>query len=208
LVGRTWTVEAAVAEALRDRVFYASSGGGVTLSGGEPLHQPDFALAVARACRAAGLHLALDTCGAVPGEAFEEALGAVDLVLFDLKLLDPGAHQRLLGLPLELVLSNLERVARRALPVWVRTPIIPGHTDTEENLRAIARHLRANLPALQRFDLLAFSNLCAGKYEMLGLRFPLLGVPRLPRSALQRAERWVREEGVDCVRLSGPVADG
>jgi pyruvate formate lyase activating enzyme len=202
------TSEGLLSEVLADRAFYQASGGGVTLSGGEPLQQAAFALPFARRCRAAGLAVALDTCGQAEPAVFSEALREADLVLFDLKLADPARHLEFVGAPIEGILANFERAAASGLPLWIRTPVIPGSTDSEENLRAIARLIRKIAPGAARWDLLAFSNLCGAKYEMLGLRFPLQGIPLFTPDELERRLAWVLAEGAGMARLSGPTRRG
>ena len=91
------------------------------------------------------------------------------------------------------------------LPVWIRTPVIPGYTDAEQNLVGIAAHLKQHVPTVQRYDLLAFSNLCTSKYEMLGRSFPLAGVPLLTRETMEHLTQRVRGEGIEVVRWSGPT---
>ncbi len=205
LIGREVTAGEVFEEVRRDEVFYASSGGGVTLSGGEPLMQAALAVSLSRRCREAGLHVALDTSGFAPAERMAEALAYVDLVLFDLKHIDPREHERVAGVPLEVVLANLDRVADAGLPVWVRTPVIPGYTDDEAIVRGIARHLRERVPTLERYDLLAFSNLCTGKYAMLDRPFALAGERLLAAGRLESLCEAAREEGIEAVRWSGPT---
>jgi pyruvate formate lyase activating enzyme len=204
-VGIQYGVPELFEEVSKDRTFYSTSGGGVTLSGGEPLMQHDFVAEFAARCRCEGLHVALDTSGFGRPERLNPILRSIDIVLFDLKHMEPAKHQRLTGVPIEGVLGNLERVVAAGLPIWVRTPVIPGYTDSEENITAIARYLKATVPTLQRYDLLAFSNLCKSKYEMLGRRFPLDGQPLLTRRTMERLAEVARAEGVDMVRWSGPT---
>ncbi len=206
-IGNEYTFENLFDELMRDKVFFESSGGGVTLSGGEPLMHLTFVHQFLRLCRAEKLHVALDTCGVTRIEWFGPLLNWVDLVLFDLKIMDPARHRELVGGPLDLVLANLERVVKKGLPVWVRTPVIPDLTDDQENIIAIARHLRDNVPTLERFELLAFSNMCASKYAMLDREFTLGGVPLIESAAMERLTEIVRREGVESVRWSGPTRD-
>lgn len=208
LIGQEYKLEQLVTEVLKDRTFYETSGGGVTLSGGEPMLQPSFVLEFARRCQQEDLHVALDTSGFALPKRLEAVLAHVDLVLFDLKQIDAQAHRKLAGVPLERVLANLALVAGSGLPVWVRTPVIPGHTDTEENLRGIAEHLAKHLPALERYDLLAFSNLCTAKYEMFGNRFSLADTPLLTAEEMERLAAVVRAAGIESVRWSGPTRKG
>lgn len=167
--------------------------------------QHEFLLEFVPRCRAEGLHVALDTCGAVRGDWLEPVLAGVDLVLFDLKLIDPAEHKRLTGVSLDGVLANLDRVVTSGLPVWVRTPIIPGCTDGEAGVRRIAAYLKTHVPTLERYDLLAFSNLCTSKYEMLDREFALADVQLLSRAEMEALTEAVRQEGVEVVQWSGPT---
>ncbi len=204
-IGTEYDSHSLLKEVLRDRTFYATSGGGITLSGGEPLVQHAFLREFILMCRREGLHIAVDTCGVVRPDWLEPLLCQVDLILFDLKLIDPTEHKRLTGAPLETVLATLDRIVAAGPPIWIRTPIIPGYTDDESNVRGIAKYLRTHVRTLQRYDLLAFSNLCTAKYEMLGRAFPLSDTPLLTRGTLERLVSIVREEGIDEVRWSGPT---
>ncbi len=206
VIGKIRTAGDVAAEALRDRVFYDKSGGGVTLSGGEPALQLDFSLALMEAVRAEGVHLALDTCGGVNGERMEPLIDLADLVLFDLKIMEPGAHLEHTGVALEQVLDNARRVAAKGKTMWVRTPVIPGYTDTEENIRAVARFIREELPGVERYDLLAFNNTCDAKYRRLDMVFPLVGKSLLPEEKMARLAEAAREEGLPVARWSGATA--
>lgn len=171
IIGKNWTLKALLDEALRDAAFYKTSGGGVTLSGGEPLMQHAFAVEFMRGCRAAGVHVALDTTGYASTGVFEQTASEADLVLLDLKQFDPERHLAITGVPLEPILANAKRLAALEKPVWVRTPVIPRATDTDENIDAIAAFITENMPTCERWDLLPFSNLCGSKYDRLGMVF-------------------------------------
>lgn len=203
--GRTMTVTEIFDTVMRDAAFYDTSLGGVTLSGGEPLAQPAGALELLRMLQEANVHTALDTCGAASERAFREALKAIDLLLLDIKSVNPLKHERMTGVPFE----GIERAAQLArdsgVPVWVRTPIIPGYTDDESELRAIARFVAETLPNCERHDLLAFSNLCAPKYEQLDRVFALEGVPLLPTATMERLCAAALEEGSVHAQWSGPT---
>jgi len=204
-IGRDYHLDELMAEVLKDRTFYETSGGGVTLSGGEPMLQPAFVLQFAKRCRDEGLHLALDTSGFAPPKRLEAVLPYLDLVLFDLKLVDAQAHRRLTGVPLERVLDNFTLVAGAGPTLWVRTPVIPGYTDAEDNLLGIVRQIQQHAPRVERYDLLAFSNLCTAKYEMFGERYALADTPLLTEQDMERLAALVREAGLDVVRWSGPT---
>ncbi len=118
----------------RDRPFFESSGGGVTFSGGEPLSQPEFLASCLRACRERGLHTAVDTCGLAPRDVVLEIAGLTDLVLFDIKQMDPEAHRRHTGADNRLILENLRLLSATGTEIWVRVPLIPGVNDDVANL--------------------------------------------------------------------------
>ncbi len=206
VIGRERSVKEVAAEALRDCVFYRKSGGGVTLSGGEPALQHEFSRALMRSLRAQGVHLALDTCGGVAQERLEPLVDLADLVLFDLKIMDADAHLEHTGIRLAQVLDNARMVAAKGKPMWVRTPVIPGYTDAEENVRAVARFIREELPGAGRFDLLAFNNTCEDKYRRLDMLFPLAGVGLVTEEKMEALERAAEEEGLTVARRSGATA--
>ncbi len=206
VIGKKRTVADVAAEALRDRVFYEKSGGGVTLSGGEPALQFDFSRAFMEAIRGEGVHLALDTCGGVSWDRLEPLVEPADLVLFDLKIMEPRAHLEHTGIPLEQVLDSARRIAAKGKPIWVRTPVIPGFTDTEENIRAIARFVREELPKVERYDLLAFNNTCEAKYRRLDMSFRLAGEGMLAEEKMVRLVEAAEDEGLAVARWSGTTA--
>jgi pyruvate formate lyase activating enzyme len=203
MLGRVVTVEQVMAELLKDRAYYEKSGGGVTLSGGEPTFQPDFAEALLRALKAQGIATALDTCGMCSTQTLERLLPSTDLVLFDLKLLDRSDHQQYTGVSNEQILKNLGRVRDqirnqpRPIGLWIRTPLIPGATDTPENLTAIGGYLAGHLDGtLTRWELCAFNNLCRDQYTRLGLEWAYARTPLLSRDQLARCEQIARSSGI------------
>ena len=173
MLGRIVTVDDVLAELLKDRAYYEASGGGVTLSGGEPTLQPDFAEALLHGLKEQGISTALDTCGYADWSIYERLLPYVDLVLLDLKILDRERHHQATGVYPDRILDNAAAIAERGMPMWIRTPIIPGYTDDEENIGALAAFIRDRLPTVQRWDLLAYTNLGVAKYHRLGLTYPL-----------------------------------
>ncbi len=185
VIGRAWQPEALVAQVLKDRSYYQTSGGGVTLSGGEPMLQAEFVLAFGRLCRAAGLHVALDTCGAAAWPAYEAVLPVVDLVLYDLKVWDAERHRIAAGAGNRLILDNARRLAAAGVPLWIRTPLIPGYTADAANVAALAEFIAAELPTVRRWDLLAYTNLGGPKYRRLDRPYDLQGVPLLARAEVE-----------------------
>jgi pyruvate formate lyase activating enzyme len=208
VVGKQYTVDDLADKALQDRVFYNKSGGGVTLSGGEAAIQADFSVALMTALKREGIHIALDTCGGAQWSSLQRLVNLSDLVLYDLKLMDSANHLKLTGIPLDLVLENARRIAQAGKPMWVRTPIIPGVNDTEENIRRTARFIKIDLPTTQRYDLLAFNSTCASKYQRLGLCWKLENEGLIPQAAMEELAQAAREEGLDFVHWSGLTKNG
>ena len=200
IAGRRLTVGELVAEIERDLVFFEESGGGVTLSGGEPLAQPRFVSALLGACRERGIGTVIDTCGYAPSTVFLDVALAADLVLFDLKLMDAVRHKQYTGVSNRRILGNLEALVSRGRPVTVRIPVMPGINDTTDEIGQFATYL-AELPASQ-VELLPYNNIGAGKYKRLGLTYRLPDAPRPTaedlahfRDALARAGLNVRVRG-------------
>jgi pyruvate formate lyase activating enzyme len=161
----------------------------VTFSGGEPMMQAEFLAGLLPLCKASGLHVALDTCGAFPWERYERVLPWVDLVLLDLKLMDSARHKAATGMGNELVRENARRLAASGVTLWVRTPVIPGYTDAPADIREIARFIRDELPGVERWDLLAYTNLGRAKYHRLDLPYLLEETPLLTRDEIENAWR-------------------
>lgn len=205
VIGREWTPEELFAEVDKDTVFYETSGGGVTLSGGEPMAQADFVLALARLCHEEGIHVALDTCGAAAWERYEQALPLVDLVLYDLKMFDTDRHRASTGADNRSILENARRIATAGKPMWVRTPVIPGYTADEANIAALG-DLIAELSTVERWDLLAYTNLGQPKYHRLDLPYALEGAPLLTRAEMESLHA-VALQRVDVAVWSGATRD-
>ncbi len=195
IAGRRWSVAEVVAEVARDRMAYEESGGGVTLSGGEPLAQPAFLVACLEACRRAGLHTAVDTCGVAPRKVVLAAAERADLLLWDVKTLDPERHVALTGAPLEPILANLAAAARRGAAIWLRVPVVPGLTDDEAGLAAIAR-LAAATPNVRRVSLLPYHRTAAGKRVRLGRRDALARTPEPSRERMEALAALVAAPGI------------
>jgi pyruvate formate lyase activating enzyme len=192
VIGRSWTAEDLLVEVQKDAAFYDTSGGGVTLSGGEPLAQPDFVLAFCRLCKEAGLHVALDTCGAASWSHYQPVLPFVDLVLYDLKMWDGDRHRAATGVDNTAILDNARRITAAGLPIWVRTPIIPGGeaqpklgTADEANIAVLAEFIAVELLTVCRWDLLAYTNLGQPKYHRLDRPYALEGTPLLTRAEME-----------------------
>lgn len=170
ILGREAATPEILQEVLKDEVFYRTSGGGVTLSGGEPLMQADFAAAVLRAAREAGIHTAVETCGHAPWPAVEKLLPWTNLFLYDVKQMDSDLHRQYTGVDNRLILANLEKLCRLGANVVVRTPVIPGYNDGAENFLALAAFLHA-LSHPVPVEILPYNDLAGSKYPRLGMTY-------------------------------------
>jgi pyruvate formate lyase activating enzyme len=194
--GRSMTVEQVVREILKDRAFYRRSGGGVTLSGGEPATQAEFGRAVLAACQAHGLDTAVETCGFAPFAALAGLAAHCDLFLYDLKHMDPDAHRRLTGVPNEIILANLQRLAGLRT-ILVRVPIIPGSNDGADNLAALARFV-SGLSPVPEIELLPYHNYGSAKYARAGRSYALCDVALPTTDYMQSLAAQIRAAGVPC----------
>lgn len=167
LVGRQMGVEEVFKEIAADEPYYQSSGGGVTLSGGEPLIQSDFAAALLQRCHEAGIRTAIETNLSLPYERIEKMLPWLDHVFFDIKLWNDKEHLAATGVSNVIVLENARKLAQTGKPAVVRTPLVPGLTATEANIGAIAAYVHT-LPNVVAYELLNFNPLGEEKYKALG----------------------------------------
>lgn len=181
-VGDSWTVPGLLEAIRRDAPVFAASGGGVTFSGGEPLAQADFLLACLDACRAAGLHTAVDTCGVAPRRVVVEVARRADLLLWDIKHLDPERHAAATGADLAVVLDNLAAAAEAGAPIWLRVPLMAGYNDDGATVAAVGE-LARSLGVVRRICLLPYHPTGTGKAVRLG------GAAAPPRFAPPPPER-------------------
>lgn len=168
LVGRELAVAEVLKEVAADREFYDSSGGGVTLSGGEPLLQLEFAVELLRVCKDEGIHTAIETNLCWPWQRLAAVLPVTDLVMLDVKMMDPAAHRRWTGAGNEQVLENARRLSQEDVPMIIRTPVVAGVNATAEQIGPIADFIRA-FGNLLYYELLPYNPLGAGKYKSLGM---------------------------------------
>ena len=196
--GREVSVDEAVDAVLEDRAFYAQSGGGCTLSGGEPLLQAEFCAAACQRLHEAGIHCAIDTSGAVPWESFEAVLPQTDLFLYDLKDMDERRHRECTGFPNGQALENLRRLSSRGVPIEVRIPLIPGINDADSDLQAVGEFLRG-LTNVTAVRLLPYNGLARSKYEAIGRADTMPDVPTPDAATMARAAAALRRCGLDMV---------
>ena len=178
-------------EALSDAAFY-EDGGGLTLTGGEPLLQPAFAEALLRLAKAERLNTAIETTGNAPWEMLETVSPYVDLWLFDLKHMDSQTHRKWTGLGNELILSNLRRLAASGAPIRVRMPLIPDVNSSEDNLRRTGEFVARLGGAVRSLDLLPYHKLARAKYEALGQGLKFYDAGLMPDTQVEAAAELLR----------------
>ncbi|HEX6472642.1 MAG TPA: pyruvate formate-lyase-activating protein [Streptosporangiaceae bacterium] len=192
---RRVTADEVMAELEKYRRFISVAGGGVTVSGGEPLLQPAFTAELLRRSRELGLHTALDTSGYLGDRASDALLADTDLVLLDIKAWEPGTYRHLTGGEVAPTLRFARRLAALGRPVWVRFVLVPGLTDGDADVDGVAAFV-ATLPNVEHVDVLPFHRLGAAKYERLGIPFRLAGVAPPGPELLARVHARFRAHGV------------
>jgi pyruvate formate lyase activating enzyme len=204
--GLVMTVGQVMDEILPDKPFYESSGGGVTLSGGEPALSKDFAREILEQCKNDRLHTAIESCGEVPWASLEALLPFTDLIMMDIKHLDDAKHQLATGQPNDRILANARRLALSGKTIIFRTPVVPSVNDTEVEITQIATFIRElidlgkskgqNGSGEIRYELLAFHKLAAGKYPSLGLDYKARDVEPLTKERMAVLLNAARDCGI------------
>jgi pyruvate formate lyase activating enzyme len=174
IIGREMTVEQVLVEVEKDAIFYSNSGGGITLSGGEPTMQPEFSLGILKASRYRGIHTVMETCGYVKWDTLDEMLKYLDMVYMDIKHMSPVEHKKLTAKSNRLILGNARKIAANypGTPFVIRIPVIPGYNDSEENIASTAKFVR-ELTADGKIELLPYHKLGIPKYNALLKDYPL-----------------------------------
>jgi pyruvate formate lyase activating enzyme len=185
LAGKEYDAGELAEALLKDRDLMKSSGGGVTFSGGEPLLQADFTAGVFAALRAEGVHTAIETASNVPWEAFEKLLPLTKLFICDIKAPDAELHRKGTGAGNKLILENLRRLAAAGADILFRIPIIPCYNDSVDSIGRIGAFIKS-LGRPLPVELLAFHNICAGKYDALGREFAARGTKPPSGAAMEK----------------------
>ena len=176
ICGKEYTVDEVMREIVKDKAFYETSGGGVTLSGGECMLQIDFLEGILKECKKNGIHTAVDTAGHVPFEFFKRIIPYTDLFLYDVKCFDSDKHRQYTGVENQLILKNLKRLLATGTPVWVRIPIIPTFNDTVEEMQKIKAFL-SSCGAPEKVELLPYHAMGEHKYAAIGKETQIFSVP-------------------------------
>lgn len=190
LVGHYMSLEEVMKEVEKDFPFYQRSGGGMTVTGGEPLMQADFVRMLLKSCQEKGIHTAIETCGYAEWEDFKNMLEYVDLTLYDIKYMNNEKHRELMGVGNELILQNAKEVAKLGKDMVIRVPVIPDCNDSLENMEAIAEFART-LEGVEEIHLLPYHRLGESKYDRLGKSYKLKGVKPLDKESLSKQKKII-----------------
>ena len=204
LEGKEWELDSLIEEVLKDRVYFEKSEGGVTASGGEPLLQSAFVAKFFRRLKDKGIHTALDTGGMCSIEALKKVLPYSDIVLYDIKLMDDRLHNKFIGQSNEKILKNVLLIAdmmreeKKPPDLWIRTPIIPKATASEENIKAIGKFIADNLnDVVIRWDLCAFNNLCRNKYKRMDIDWMFKDEKLMRKDEMNQLAEIAGKTGID-----------
>lgn len=196
-IGRDVTVEEVMEEIEKDSRYYERSRGGVTLSGGEALCQPEFSRALLMECKEAGFHTAMESTACAPYQVIETLLPYLDLYLMDIKHCNTEKHLQFTGKPNTLILENAKRLAVDAKELIIRVPVIPTFNDTKEEIRAIAEFAAA-LPNVKQLHLLPYHRLGQDKYSGLGRKYLLDGYPPFMEKEIEPLLWEAEKTGLTC----------
>ncbi|MBQ8827516.1 MAG: glycyl-radical enzyme activating protein [Clostridia bacterium] len=197
VIGRDVTVREILPELLKDYKYYSRSGGGITLSGGESLCQPDFAEALLYACKMNGLHTAIESTGCAKFEVIERILPYLDLYLMDIKHMNSRKHEEYTAQPNGLILENARKIAERAKELIIRVPVVPTFNATVDEIGDIAR-FAATLPNVKELHLLPYHRLGQDKYDGLGREYMLKGIEPLNNDDMQPLLAEAMKSGLKC----------
>lgn len=182
----------------KDRTYYRRSGGGITLSGGECLFQADFASALLRGAKEAGINTAIESTGNASYDKIEKLLPYLDLYLMDIKHINSQKHKEFTGAPNELILENAKKIAQNAKELIIRVPVIPGFNDTEQEIDDIAK-FAASLPNVKKIHLLPYHRLGLDKYKGLKREYKMGDAPLIPKEKMETFRQIATRYGLDCM---------
>lgn len=201
LYGKTMYTDQILEECLRDEMFYKKSGGGITLSGGEPLFQPGFALALLKAFHQYHIHTAIETTGFYSGERLKQAMEDTDLFLYDLKGIDDTKHRRFTGVSNRIILENLSFLSKTGKEIIIRIPLIPEHNNSPEDIRQLIMFLKS-LAGKHEIHLLPYHRLGLFKYEVLGKTYKLSKLKPPESEEMEAIKKEFEKNGLQ-VKIGG-----
>ncbi len=194
-VGKKITAEEVIQEFNKDRVFYEKSRGGITISGGEPLLQPDFTQAILSDCKQSGIHTSVDTAGNIPWQFFEQVLPYTDLFLYDLKCINTDKHFSATGSGNRLILNNLSKLSQENKEIWIRIPLIPNINDRDEDILDFSAVL-TSMKQIQKIQLIPYHRYGVGKYTSLGIAYKLADTLPAPAEKIKHIADLFLEQGI------------
>jgi pyruvate formate lyase activating enzyme len=195
ICGRRMSVAEVMEAVMKERIFFEQSGGGVTISGGEPLSQHDFTMALLEECHRLGINTAVDTCGFVGTDSLLEAVPLTDVFLYDLKHMDPEAHRRYTGVDNEIIKSNMLKLGEAGARINARVPFIPGVNSDEANIRAAGEFL-SRAKGVELLSILPYHTAAADKHKRWGMEFHLADVYPPTENALKSAAAILESYGI------------
>jgi len=200
LMGRYMTAREVFEDVNADAIFYQNSGGGVTLSGGDPVAQPEFSAGILKLCRDAGIHTAIETCGFAKWDILNDILEYTDLVLYDIKHMDSARHREYTGVPNELILENAKKICKELkLPMLARLPIMPGYNDSPENMKSCARFIANDLGGSVKVHLLPYHRLGESKYGLMEESSKSISITPPSDEHMEELRRIFESEGLTAV---------
>lgn len=204
LLGKKWKVEELIKEVEKDRAFFENSGGGITVSGGEPTVQGKPVAAFLKGLKDVGIHTALDTSGMCSKDTLNILLPHTDLVLYDLKEINPHKHKDFTKQSNEIIFQNIlyihNYIRAHKIPseLWIRTPVIPDATANEENIKGLGKFIAENLnDVLNRWELCSFNNLCKDKYERMEIDWFFKNYSLLSKDFMEGLTEVAKNSGVN-----------
>ncbi len=198
IVGKEMLVDEVLKEILKDRIFYEESGGGVTFSGGEPLMQSKFLIELAKRCKFAGIHTTLDTSGFSKWETLENVIKYIDLILFDLKIVDDEKHIEFVGSSNKLIIDNLKKLKEKNVDIFLRLPIIKGINDSMTDAEEVLEVIRGN-ENIKQINLLEYHKMGMEKYPRLGKKYELTGDEKPDKETIDGLKNFYEKAGYKVV---------
>ena len=202
MMGEEKSAQEVVDIVLRDKIFYFNSGGGVTLSGGEPLYQPEFTKEILYLSKLHGIHTAIQTCGFASQTVIDKILPNLDLVIFDIKHLDDVQHNQVTGQSNKTILENLKHINAMGIKIVIQVPLIPGINDSDDNLESVFK-LAQKLKNVEGVSLLSYHALGASKYLHIGKTYRLIDLQQPGSEYLKQKLDWATHFGVPLIQFNG-----
>ncbi len=194
MAGELMTVDEVLEEVKKDLAFYKKSSGGMTLSGGEPMMHPTFSGAILNKCQSTGIHTCIETSGFAPWDSFEEVLPHTDLILYDLKVMNPEKHEEFIGASNDLILNNAELLIEEDIDLEFRMPLIPSYNSNNENIEKLSKFL--NELGREQIHILPYHDLAVTKYRQLGKDYPLSDLDRPSENLLEKTKKKFEDNGI------------